>query len=75
MYEANYKAGKREGICKKYYISGKLKGEAIYKNNKLNGIYKMYYEDGRLKEQGTYVHGVRKGIPLWQYCILYLLNN
>ena len=36
--------GKREGLSKKYYPSGKLLSEVIFKKNKEEGILKAYYE-------------------------------
>jgi len=53
MIEWNYKKGKREGISREYYKSGKLKIEENYKNGqKINK--KVYHKTGELKSEKDY---------------------
>lgn len=40
--------GKREGLFKKYYLSGKLLSEVIFRNDKEEGMMKGYFENGKL---------------------------
>jgi antitoxin component YwqK of YwqJK toxin-antitoxin module len=51
-----------DGVTKRYYPSGKLKGEETYKNNAKEGIYKEYYESGKLRRETNYKDGKLDGI-------------
>lgn len=65
IMEVEFKNGKREGLFKRYYLSGALLAEANYKNDKLEGLTKIYYESGKLKEEGNYKDN--KLVGLWKY--------
>lgn len=60
---AVYKYGKKHGIERSYYLTGKLMRTVSYKNGKMDGLYKHYYENGKIqrivqmkngKEHGKY---------------------
>lgn len=52
------KKGKKKGVWKKFYDSGKLKEECRYKNDLLNGYFKTYDKTGKLLEAILYINGV-----------------
>ena len=64
-YERPYKNGKRDGIRKEYYETGRLKTEMPYKNGKTYGVTKSYHENGNLRAEVPYknetLHGQLKG--------------
>ncbi|RLD79608.1 MAG: hypothetical protein DRJ10_08605 [Bacteroidetes bacterium] len=54
------KKGKRQGIWKYYFKSGKLKVLGKYKNGRRVGNWKFYYENGNKEQIGSYN---KKGRP------------
>ena len=52
--EGKYVNGKKEGLWKFYYPSGKIKQEVTYKNNRPNGFVRIYYENGNVSEEGIW---------------------
>ncbi|MDR1832986.1 MAG: toxin-antitoxin system YwqK family antitoxin [Fusobacteriaceae bacterium] len=55
------KAGKRDGMLKRYYISGKIQSKEQYKGGALHGEAIEYYENGNVKSEGKYVNGKLDG--------------
>ena len=49
--------GKKDGVYKTYYESGKLQRLETYKAGELDGPYKDYYENGQLEARSTFVAG------------------
>ena len=49
IYDANYKDGKKHGLTRGYYSSGKLKLEKNYKDGKEVGECKEYYPSGEIR--------------------------
>jgi len=54
-----YKHGEIYGICRAYYLSGKLEEETPFNvhGDYENGVQKEYYENGKLKSEITYRDG------------------
>ena len=65
--EANYKAGKKEGLVKTYYENGDLRAEANYKNGNLEGFVRYYYENGNLSSEENYKNGKLDGLSKTYY--------
>src|SRR5574344_86429 len=59
--EANYKAGKLEGVYKSYYENGNLWQTIGYKNGIEEGFSITYYESGIKQIKETYREGVLHG--------------
>lgn len=57
--------GKKNGVFKSYYPSGKLKVKSIYGNDKLHGEQVLYDEDGSIIMKGVFNEGVKHGY--WAY--------
>lgn len=56
--EANYKAGKLNGISRNYNeLTGKLQTETEYINGQQHGEHKVFNEDGQVIMQYTYENG------------------
>ncbi len=53
--------GKRNGIAKKYYKSGKINTETPFTNDTINGTEMYYYENGRVKVTTPFVKGKENG--------------
>ena len=66
-FEANYKAGKREGLVKFYYQNGNLESEENYENGKLVGLRKTYYSNGILDSEANYKAGKKEGLVKTYY--------
>ena len=59
---SNIKTGKREGLTRNYYPSGKLKTEITFKNGVFDGPLRTFYPNQRIKraelyEKGNFVQG------------------
>lgn len=54
-WEGTYRNGRKEGVWKKYALSGSIISEETYKNNVLNGSCKYYYSNGRLNAEGAFL--------------------
>ena len=54
--------GKRNGIAKWFYESGKLQKELPYNDDKENGESMVCYESGEVKEKVTYADGLETGM-------------
>ncbi len=52
-----YNQGKREGVSKKYYKSGKIYASTTYSNDLLHGPRKLYYSSGQMKAIINYGNG------------------
>jgi antitoxin component YwqK of YwqJK toxin-antitoxin module len=52
--------GKKNGLEKQYYQSGKIEYERPYVNNKRNGILKRYYESGKLEMETVYKNDIEQ---------------
>ena len=52
--EGEYNAGRKVGLWKKYYPSGKIQSEITYDGGRPKGPYKTYYENGQIEEQGNW---------------------
>jgi len=52
--EGEYNAGRKVGMWKAYYPSGKIKSEITYAMGRPKGPYKTYYENGQVEEQGSW---------------------
>lgn len=66
MLEMTYFDGKRSGIARKYYESGKIYAETPYENDEVNGIVKLFYRNGHLKAEIPY-HQSKEGLGLKEY--------
>ena len=60
--ETTFKDGKRDGITRVYFESGKLQGETSYKDGNMEGITRMYYESGRLEKEISLKNNKLNGI-------------
>jgi len=59
-FEGEYKNGKKNGICKEYYIhNGILKFEGMYENGKISGKGKEYDIYGNLNFEGEYLYNFK----------------
>lgn len=65
--ERPYKDGKKNGVAKEYYESGKLQTEAPLKDGEQNGVEKSYYENGRLQFKKPYKDGRANGVEKAYY--------
>lgn len=52
--EGKYENGRKVGLWKSYYPSGKIKAEITHENGRPKGPYKTYYENGQVEEQGNW---------------------
>ncbi len=52
-WEGVYKNDRKEGVWKKYAVSGDLLAEETYQNGALNGLCKYYFPDGKLNAAGN----------------------
>jgi hypothetical protein len=52
-WEGSYKNDRKEGIWKKYDVSGDLIAEETYRNGVLDGPCKYYYPNGKLSAAGS----------------------
>jgi len=59
--EGDYEAGKKVGIWKQYYPSGKIKSEVEFKNGRPSGTFKNFYENGQVEEEGTWKNNSYQG--------------
>ncbi len=60
--EENYKEGKKDGIQREWYYTGKLYCEYNYKKGEKNGIQQCWYENGQLWYKYNYKNGKLDGI-------------
>lgn len=44
-----YRHGVKHGMCKQYYLTGKLRHKVSYKNGKMDGVFKSYFENGKIQ--------------------------
>lgn len=51
-WEGEYKAGKKEGVWKKFTVNGDVLAEETFKNGALDGLCKYYYPDGKVSAVG-----------------------
>jgi len=59
--EEHYVSGKRNGMSKKFYPSGKEVEEICFKDGKMNGTWLRYYENGNLRMKTQEVMDKRIG--------------
>ena len=59
--EGNYENGRKVGMWKMYYPSGKIKSEITYISGRPKGPYKTYYENGNVEEQGNWALNKQTG--------------
>ncbi|MCU0420292.1 MAG: hypothetical protein MUC38_11630 [Cyclobacteriaceae bacterium] len=59
--EGDYMSGKKEGIWKYYFPSGKVSSEGAYKNDEPEGDWTYYFDDGHVSARGAYVGGQKNG--------------
>lgn len=52
--EGEYNDGRKVGVWKTYYPSGKIKNEITYEAGRPKGPYTTYYENGQVEEQGNW---------------------
>ena len=52
--EGEFKEGRKIGVWKAYYPSGKLKSEITHDNGRPKGPYTTYYENGQIEEKGNW---------------------
>ena len=52
--EGDYENGRKAGVWKTYYPSGKIKNEITFENGRPKGPYTTYYENGQIEEQGNW---------------------
>lgn len=56
-----YKDGKKNGIERQYYASGKLRSEITYHNGIMHGTYKSWYKNGKMAVECTYIENAING--------------
>ncbi len=61
LIEENYKNGKRDGVYKVFYKTGKPTEISHYKNGKLDGNFKRYSDTNALIEDLNYQNGTMHG--------------
>lgn len=59
--EGEYQDGKKVGLWKTYYPSGKIKSEVEHKLGRPSGAFKTYYENGQVEEEGTWKGNAYRG--------------
>ena len=59
--ERFYLNGKKHGIFKVYFPSGKVQSESSYKKDKLDGLSNTYFKNGRLKTKEYYIENSEQG--------------
>ena len=59
--EGIFNYGRREGVWKKYYPSGKIKSEIKYVKGSPKGNFTTYYENGQIEEKGSWSAKVYNG--------------
>lgn len=65
IYEAHYRAGQLNGLCKIYDVaSGRLKSEMNFKNGLQEGQMSVYDSSGKLWHRLEYKQGKRDGIAI-----------
>lgn len=52
--EGTYEDGRKVGLWKTYYPSGKIKNEITFEAGRPKGPYKSYYENGVVEEEGNW---------------------
>lgn len=52
--EGSYENGRKVGLWKTYYPSGKIKSEITYVSGRPKGPYKTYFENGQVEEEGNW---------------------
>ena len=57
LYQAIYKNGLKNGLCQRYYPSGKLNSEVIFKDNQKDSIEFIYDESEVLQSRQNYKEG------------------
>lgn len=62
------KQGRKQGLWRSYYRSGKTKTEGSYKDDVRIGEWTYYFENGSVEQTGTYnVNGKVHGVWKWYY--------
>lgn len=56
-----YKNGKKNGICKEYYITGHIRVEQMYVNGVEEGMYRSYFNNGQIYNEGQFKDGKLSG--------------
>ncbi len=59
--------GRWEGIYRKWYQSGQLKGEGNFENGKYHGLVRVWYENGQLQVESNYENGKYHGLGRMWY--------
>ena len=59
--EGQYVDGRKIGIWKRFWPSGKLRSEINYALGLPSGYYTLYYENGKTEETGTWLYGRYSG--------------
>lgn len=59
--ETHFVNGKKDGMCRTYYINHNFKEETHFVNDEMEGPYREYDVDGNLRREVTYVDGMRHG--------------
>ena len=65
LQEDQYLNDKLHGICKIFYIDGKLNNADNYINGKRNGLSESYYYDQKISSKGIYHENLKIGS--WEY--------
>ena len=56
-----YRNGKKNGICKEYYITGHIRVEQMYVDDVEQGMYRSYFNSGQLYNEGRFKDGELTG--------------
>lgn len=59
--EGSFQDGKKIGVWKQYFPSGKVKSEIEYKNGRPSGTFKTFYENGQVEEEGAWKNNAYTG--------------
>ncbi len=59
--EGEFQDGKKIGVWKQYFPSGKVKSEIEFKNGRPSGTFKTFYENGQVEEEGVWKNNAYTG--------------
>jgi len=62
-----FNKGIATGICRGFYMNGKIQGELPYTNGKTNGVAKIYNKNGILVYEAHFIDDKKNGVVRWYY--------
>ncbi len=61
----SYKNGKKSGLWKFYYYTGKIEKICNYDEDRMEGKYQYFYDNGQVNTEGFYKSGQKNGLWTW----------